>query len=113
MVRVRCARAIPSAEGWISGWDGVGWEGVMLLFSRVPSGPTLLATRPVPGEPRGKIRSRFGPLVPFANQRRFIGNPSRVRPLAPKNFSVADVINRQTLGRKAQVALPLNYFRQK
>lgn len=85
----------------------------MLLFSRVPSGPTLLATRPVPGEPRGKIRSRFGPLVPFANQRRFIGNPSRVRPLTPKNFSVADVINRQTLGRKVQVALPLNYFRQK
>lgn len=32
VVRVRCARAIPSAEGWISGWDGVGWEGVMLLF---------------------------------------------------------------------------------
>jgi len=67
----------------------------MLLFSRVPSGLTT-------GDQacaRGNIHSRFGPSDPFANQRRFIGKPSRVPdPKSRDFFEDADVINHQTLG---------------
>lgn len=112
MVRVRCARAIPSAEGWISGWDG-GVGGCHAPFFQSPFRADTTGDQACARRAEGQDPQPLWPVGPIRQSAPFHWKPLTCSSLDPKNFSVADVINRQTLGRKAQVALPLNYFRQK
>lgn len=111
---VRCARAIPRAEGWISGWDGVArWDGRVScsffpesLHGRHHWRPGLCPASRGARSTAALARRSHSPISAVSLETPHVFVPD------PKIFSVADVIGHQTLGRNAQVALPLNYFRQ-